>query len=87
MADPILKPNQEEILKLLEKHRKGLTTQEIHREAAKNLEIPAEEVDTALRGLAFFRFIQSEEVSDHQKWFITHQGLTELGVIENPPWP
>jgi len=87
MADPILKPIQEEILGLLEKHREGLTTQEICKEAAKNLEIPAEEVDTALRGLAFFRFIRSEEVSDHQKWLITHHGLIALGVIENPPWP
>ena len=87
MADPILKPNQEEILKLLEKHREGLTTQEICKETAKNLGIPADEVNTALRGLAFFRFIHSEGISDHQKWLITHHGLTALGVVENPPWP
>ena len=41
--------------------------QEICKEAAKNLGIPAEKLDTTLRGLAFFRFIQSEKVSENVK--------------------
>ncbi len=41
--------------------------QEICKETVKNLGIPAEKLDTALIGLAFFRFIQSEKVSENEK--------------------
>lgn len=82
-ADTILTETQKEILQLLADNEKGLTRKEIYKEA-ETLGISAEEVGDSLSEFAFLRLVRLQE-SD--LWLITHEGLTAIGAVENPPWP